>query len=1201
MSRGAAAVAAALLAASTAAASPHLRVAPRLPLGDFDWGQVAVVGDFDGDGHDDAAYGRGYTSGVAVMLGDGSGGFGTPVVTQASHPVVSTPVGLHAADFNGDGRLDLAQSDFASGFFVYLGLGDGRFAQAAVADVTAFVAASAIGDFDGDGRQDLALAAYPQGPPGTRVLVYRGLGNGTFAAESATTVATVVWAGGMAAADVNGDGRDDLVVTDRTGTSGMTVLLGAPNLAFAQRGPFGTGGRAGEIALGDLNGDGRTDAVTGGPEATGGTAVLLGDGTGAFALLATLDSAPGRTSVGLADVDGDGRLDLAASSAHLWIRRGDGAGHFGAPERFGLTGRIAPGELTGDGRTDLLVGDDLFAMGGAGDFVAQRAYPAGTGPRYAVADDFDRDGRTDVVVANASGAVTLIRGDGAGGFGPPTGALVGSLPTDLVRGDFDRDGWPDVAVGYEGTRDVVVLRNDHAGGFTARAFPQAGVPRLLVVEDFGGDGIADIAVVNETTATIDVMHGLPDGTFAPGGSTPFAGVPLAVVAGRFNGDDRADLVVCRMRDPNSPRTAMLVGTGLETFVPGPEPELPLYATVHGLVARDFDGDGRLDLAGAGDVQPGSGLGGLGVLLGRGDGRFDRVRVQPPTTVFALAAADFTLDGRPDLVTLPFEGGLLRSGADLFVGAPGGRFTWAGEPSVSVGQQATRVVTGDFDGDGRPDAVAVTEAADAVTVLRGRAPASAAANLGVTVSAAPDPVALGEPFHYHVAVANQGPAAAQGVRLVFTMPGALSVIASTPGSPVCTAASNAYTCALPTLAAGASFTFDADVRFPLPRPEDVLGTPPPLDGQAFAWAQVGAVTPADPFPADNLATSYVSVGPVDLVLAVADSADPVAPGQPYRYTFTVTNAGAFPASRVFLDTELPPGVALIGVGPGCAELPNHITCAVPLIPAGESAAFDIDVTAGSYTSSVLAASVSSDQLELVPADNADREETSTSLGLASELAHGTSERGSLPPGAPAQRSFLVLVPPRASFEVVLDEVSGDYGTAATRIALDRLAADGSTVLQAGVATGTGPGRTLRWQNTTEEPQRHLVRVRSRGCTTDCGPDDGYRVRAYETTASLARYNTAGGQATVVVVQNPTGAAVTGTLWFAEGDGSAAAARSFFLPAHGSLTLNVASLLPGRAGSLTVTHDAGYGGLAAKAIAVEPANGTSYDTVLRFRPR
>ena len=258
---------------------------------------------------------------------------------------------------------------------------------------------------------------------------------------------------------------------------------------------------------------------------------------------------------------------------------------------------------------------------------------------------------------------------------------------------------------------------------------------------------------------------------------------------------------------------------------------------------------------------------------------------------------------------------------LFLGEGDGRFAWAGEPALPVGGRASALLARDLDADGRPDLVAVVESANAVTVVRGRAPGTSA-DLSVTIEAGPDPVAVGAPFHYRVAVANQGPAAAEGVRLRFTMIPSLAVLGVVARITGVHGHGEHYTCDVAALAPGASFVFDADVM--VSPPSGVLGTPPELPGQILAWAQVGALTPLDASPSDNRATSYVSVGPVDVSLSISDSVDPVPPGGAYRYPLTVTNHGSYPATRIFATTELPAGVSLVGVGPAAAHRPGTST-------------------------------------------------------------------------------------------------------------------------------------------------------------------------------------------------------------------------------------------------------------------------------------
>jgi uncharacterized repeat protein (TIGR01451 family) len=1165
-------------AGAPAAGSPWLGAAPQLPVSRLPWGPAVALGDFDADGHLDAAYSLTLPSALAVLLGDGAGGFGSPVVTLLPTAIVSNAVSIATADFNADGRLDVALSDFASGASVFLGLGDGRFAATALGG-DLYNGGLATGDFDGDGRADVALARNLSGL-GTQVVVYRGDGAGGFGAPVVWGVPALLFPREVVAVDLDGDGRRDLAVTDDFGDA-VGVLMGSPTLALAFRGPFPVGDGVAGIAAGDVNGDGHADLVT--AETIGSTvSVLLGDGTGGFGPAQRSDGPIGAGSVALADVDADGRLDLAVSGWGLEVRRGDGAGHFGPPRRYGLGGDIAAAEIDGDGRVDLLVGDSLLRGDGTGGFAAQRSTPAGARPRFAVAADFDRDGHQDVAVAREGGSVALLRGDGAGGFAAPEGALYGSDPTDLVVHDLDADGWPDLAVGYAGTRDVVVLRNDRQGGFVARSFAVAGVPRLLAVGDFGGDGRVDIAVANETTSTIDVLHGVGDASFAPGGSTPSGGGLLALVVGTFNPDDRLDLACARLP---SGSVTLLHGSGQETFVTGAT--LPLAAAARALVALDVDPDGILDLAGGGDGQAFPQVSGLGVQRGDGSGGFGPPVLQPPVQLHSMAAGDFTGDGRLDLVALDNED-LFPDGVRLLPGGAGGRFGLSAEAAIPIGGRATALFVADFDEDGRPDLGAVVGNADALTIVPGRA-AAATTDLAVAIEDSPDPAQAGDPIHYRVTATNRGPRPASGVRVRFRPPLGLTATPPIPGPPTCISSQGVVTCDRATLAVGESFELTLDVA-----------TPPDASGMPFAWADVSAQSPGEGAPADNFATSQTALSPIDVALTVTDSVDPVLPGQAFRYTLSASNLGAYAATGVIVATELPFGVTLVGT-PCLAPGGPTILCGIAALLPGQTVDFTVDVTASTFTSVALVATVTADQSDVRPDNDTDREETAMTLGLAGELAHGAVRRASLPAGDPAEERFVVRVPPRSSFEVVLDEASGDYAGAGGPVLLERRAANTSTVLQLGAPVGTGGARALRWQNTTTEEQRQLVRVQSRGCSTGCGADDTYRLRAYDTTGALARFNTTGGQQAVVVVQNPGAAVTAGTLWFWDAAGALQGSHPFLLPAHGTLVFNVATLLPGRSGGITLTHDAGYSGLAAKAIALEPATGLSFDTVLRYRAR
>jgi hypothetical protein len=220
----------------------------------------------------------------------------------------------------------------------------------------------------------------------------------------------------------------------------------------------------------------------------------------------------------------------------------------------------------------------------------------------------------------------------------------------------------------------------------------------------------------------------------------------------------------------------------------------------------------------------------------------------------------------------------------------------------------------------------------------------------------------------------------------------------------------------------------------------------------------------------------------------------------------------------------------------------------------------------------------------------------------ELAHGSVVLQDLSPqtGLPGEDAFRLAQQPYASYEVVLDAASGDLSPAA----LARLAADGSTVLQAAAAPGTGTAASLRWQNTKAAPVLNQpIRVRSGGCTTGCGPDDVYRLRTWDTTYAVPRFNNSRTQVTVLVVQNVSSGTVNARAYFWTVSGALAGVRPFVLVGRAGLVLNTASVpgVAGQSGSISIAHDGGYGALAGKAVALEPATGFSFDSPMVPRMR
>ena len=593
---------------------------------------AVAVADFDNDGDLDIAAGNGASLNFYILVNNGTGTMFPASGPYSVPSILPAPVFLSAADVNGDGLPDIIASNYGSkniSVHINVGAGLGYFTSSTTYPVSATPQGNAAADFDGDGDLDIAVI---NSSAGNSVTIFKNGNRPTLittnparnaaSAPNASTVSLTynpslsnlaanvpylnIWgsftgykAGGtrsVAASTVSANvgsfrSGEQVWVTHKMAVGAENIPIKPVSYGFTAKAGVGPGefiplpqqqtivSSLYAVASGDFNGDGNLDCVvmgtTGG---AGGLEVLLGDGISKFSSYTTLDvSVYTYSGIAVGDMDNNGTADIVALGgfysgqvyARVFLNNGASAPTFSPqavviapfmPPAFTSTQMdVSLADIDADGDLDIFGVSDqsgyiFFTNNNATGVVSLGASSGVQGLGGAVGD-IDNDGDIDIAYSDfAAGTVTTRLNDGSGGFATIAQTLttIGAQAYSLRLADIDNDGWLDlIAIQTQTTPSVIhIFRNTGAGSFATSPtqsinLTTLGDLRRIAVFDADGDGDIDIAVVNQNPLARTVVcllnsagnFGAPVLYALPGTMSP-----VGLTAGDFDNDGDIDLL-----------------------------------------------------------------------------------------------------------------------------------------------------------------------------------------------------------------------------------------------------------------------------------------------------------------------------------------------------------------------------------------------------------------------------------------------------------------------------------------------------------------------------------------------------------------------------------------------------------------------------------------------------------------------------------
>jgi hypothetical protein len=535
----------------------------------------------------------------------------------------------------------------------------------------------------------------------------------------------------VAVADVNGDGRPDLISAVQ-GSSTLSVLTNNGSGGFALATNLSVAFPL-SVTAADVNGDGRPDLISVG-NYTGTTTTIsiwTNNGSGNFALLSTMTVTGSPHSVAMADVNGDGKVDMvcAYGTASYYtnlvsVFTNNGSGNFTLAESLTVANGSSPysatvADVNGDGWPDLITannGNSTLSVftnnGGNGGFTLASTVNAYAGPftqiNSVAAADVNGDGRLDLICANnLTNTLSVFTNIGGGNFALAATMIVGTNPVTVVAADVNGDGKVDLITENDiiaGT--LTILTNNGSGKFALYANPSVGgLPIFVAAADLNGDGKVDLVSANFGDNTLSVLLNAPATANFVGNGSGLTGLNAAQVTGSFtgNGANVTNVNAAALNGLNATnfwQTGGNSGTAPGVNYLGTTDFQPLDLRANGSrvlrLQPDFSSEGSPNVIGGASSNSASGYGATIAGGGASSFLFLSSRYAFPNTVignYGTVSGGFNNSAAMSSVV---GGGWSNAATNSYATVPGGEANVAGgQFSFAAGQQAQALHQGAF--------------------------------------------------------------------------------------------------------------------------------------------------------------------------------------------------------------------------------------------------------------------------------------------------------------------------------------------------------------------------------------------------------------------------------------------------------------------------------------------------------------------------